>query len=133
MGRRKEKTNLRISEDDAVLQRDVLVYTEEWYKDADDYTHYLWRENEGLKMRLKAMEAREEMKDKRIRELEAMVVDLENTIEGQKSQLIKLGRQALLPTRERDENGRPKINIGDTKTLIDGMDKLFKDLDIEID
>ena len=40
MGKKKEKSDLRISEDDAVLQRDVLVYTEEWYKNADDYTHY---------------------------------------------------------------------------------------------
>lgn len=111
---------------------DVLVYTEKGYMEADDYTHYLWRENEGLKMKIKAMETREELKDKRIRELEAMVVDLEDTIEGQKSQLIKLGRQALLPTRERDENGRPKINVEDTRTLVDGMDKLFKDLDIDI-
>lgn len=132
MGKKKEKSDLRISEDDAVLQRDVLVYTEEWYKNADDYTHYLRRENEWLKMRLKAMETREEIRDKRIRELEAMVVDLEGTIESQKSQLIKLGWQALLPTRERDENGRPKINLWDVNTLVDGMDKLFKDLDIDI-
>ena len=88
---------------------DVLVMTEKWFLEKDDYSYWLFKRNQFLEEKEKHFDGIVDQMQEHIHKLECRIHELELIIEEKDEALAKMWWRCQFPTKPINEDWRPKI------------------------